>query len=227
MLRPMERPSLRPVPSRPAGPADPADAARHVKAQLPALDAESAAALGAVALAGRSRAEAAEAAGLPADDLAEALARGRKALRRSLKPLAGSGWCERAERLISDRLDGELTSPGTERLEVHLRNCDRCVEHERRLVQATDSLVASFGRAHPVTAPGPARAAARPARLAVVEPGRPAPISVRPYGEPVTLPVTAKQRAVAATWHLLFAVAIVLAVISVALAVLGVLGGEL
>ncbi len=40
--------------------------------------------------------------------LAEALATGRKALRRTLEPLPAGGWCERAERLISDRLDGGL-----------------------------------------------------------------------------------------------------------------------
>ena len=36
------------------------------------------------------------------------LARARKALRRTLAALPGSGWCERAERLISDRIDGAL-----------------------------------------------------------------------------------------------------------------------
>ena len=56
-------------------------------------------------------------------------------------PLPGSGWCERAERLISDRLDGALDTRDEARLDVHLRNCPRCVEHERRLVQATDALL--------------------------------------------------------------------------------------
>ena len=62
---------------------------------------------------------------------------------------AGSGWCERAERLISDRIDGALAERDAPRLEVHLRNCPRCVEHERRLVQATDALVASAHRGAP------------------------------------------------------------------------------
>ncbi|HEX2416179.1 MAG TPA: zf-HC2 domain-containing protein [Thermoleophilaceae bacterium] len=57
----------------------------------------------------------------------------------------GSGWCERAERLISDRLDGELRSREVLFLDVHLRNCPRCVEHERRLVQASDALLVRAG----------------------------------------------------------------------------------
>ena len=73
--------------------------------------------------------------------MGSALARGRKVLRRSRCELAGSGWCERAERMISDRLDGELASPARERLDAHLRNCPRCVEHELRLTQAIDALV--------------------------------------------------------------------------------------
>jgi anti-sigma factor RsiW len=76
-------------------------------------------------------------------DLSEALARARKELRRTVASLGGSGWCERSERLISDRIDGALADGDVRRLDVHLRNCPRCVEHERRLVQATDALVAS------------------------------------------------------------------------------------
>jgi anti-sigma factor RsiW len=76
-------------------------------------------------------------------DLSEALARARKELRRTVASLGGSGWCERSERMISDRIDGALADGDVRRLDVHLRNCPRCVEHERRLVQATDALVAS------------------------------------------------------------------------------------
>ena len=36
---------------------------------------------------------------------------------------------------MSDRLDGALDDAGAARLDVHLRNCPRCVEHERRLIQ--------------------------------------------------------------------------------------------
>ena len=150
----MERAPLRPVPSRPPSPVDPAEAIRHVTAELSPLDAPAAEALALVTLAGRSRDEVAVQAGLPGEPLAEALARARKALRRRLHPLPGSGWCERAERLLSDRLDGALEDPGPARLEVHLANCPRCVEHERRLAQAQDALVAGFMES--TTAPPPA-----------------------------------------------------------------------
>jgi hypothetical protein len=97
-----------------------------------------------VDLVGRSRPEVCAETGIAEADLAEALARGRKALRRAAFPLPGSGWCERAERLLSDELDGALAEPGPRRLAAHLANCDRCVEHERRLWQARDQLVLSF-----------------------------------------------------------------------------------
>ena len=128
--------------------------------------------------------------GIGSDELAEALASARKALRRTLQPLPASGWCERAERLISDRLDGELEERGAARLDVHLRNCPRCVEHERRLVQATDALVleaAVAPAAPPSVVPAPVRA---PMELAVVE--RPSPRS-RPL--PSSLPARARSRA--------------------------------
>ena len=164
----VERAPLRPVPRRPSGPVDPDVAARHVAAQLPELDPFPRAALALVTLAGRSRAEAAARTGLSAHDFATALHRGRKELRRSVEPLAGSGWCERAERLISDRLDGELDHLGAARLDVHLRNCPRCVEHERRLVQAIDGLVAGLvGEPEQAPVPGP------PAPLRLAAPSTP------------------------------------------------------
>jgi hypothetical protein len=132
---------LRPVPSRPPGPVDRAEALRHVAARLPELDEPAAAAIAAVALAGQSRAETASQAGISEEELGERLARARKALRRALHPLPGSGWCERAERMISDRIDDALRDPGPARLEAHLANCQRCVDHERRLTQAQDTLM--------------------------------------------------------------------------------------
>lgn len=151
----MERAPLRPVPSRPPRPIAPAEAIRHVTAELPGLDDPAAGALALRALVGLTREQIADAsdppsvADLSGEPLAEALARGRKALRRSLYPLPGSGWCERAERLISDRLDEVLADPGPRRLDVHLANCSRCVEHERRLAQSQDALVESFSDPHP------------------------------------------------------------------------------
>ena len=135
---------LRPVPSHPPGPVDPAEAARHVTARLPALDAPAVAALSIVALVGGDRAQAGAQSGLAGEELAVALARGRKELRRALQPLPGSGWCERAERLLSDRLDDALDERGHARLDVHMANCERCVDHERHLGQAQNALVAGY-----------------------------------------------------------------------------------
>jgi putative zinc finger protein len=140
----MERAPLRPVPSRPPGRVDAQEAIGYVRGTLPVLDEPSAQALALVELVGRPRTEVQTEAGLSGEELAVALARGRKELRRSLYPLAGSGWCERAERMISDRIDGVLEGPGPARLDAHLNGCDRCLEHERRLAQAINALVAGF-----------------------------------------------------------------------------------
>jgi Putative zinc-finger len=178
---------LRPVPRRPAGPVEPELAIRLVAERLPRLAPGPRDALALVTLAGRSREEAAARLELSPGELGAALARGRKELRRSLFPLPGSGWCERAERLISDRLDGELDDVGAARLGVHLSNCPRCVDHERRLVQSIDSLVA--GLAHE-PAPAEAPAAPAPLRLAEARAERRsavglAPIPALPFGVPV------------------------------------------
>jgi hypothetical protein len=170
MLTRVEHATLRPVPLRPAGPVDPTDALAHVLALLPELDDEAARALSLVEIAGRTRDEASDEAGLASEVLGDALYRARKALRRSIFPLSASGWCERAERLLSDRIDGVLVPPGPARLDVHLRNCERCVDHERRLSQAREQLVREFVDAHPeATYAGPAERAGA-AALRVVEP---------------------------------------------------------
>jgi hypothetical protein len=150
----MEHAPLRPVPARPAGPVDPATAVREVGAWLPTSPPLAAEALALVVLSERPRAEVAGSLGVSEEELARVLAAARKELRQTVVTLGGSGWCERAEGLISDRLDGILAGRDTRRLDVHLRNCPRCVEHERRLVQATDALVGGAGGA----ARGPARA---------------------------------------------------------------------
>jgi hypothetical protein len=149
---------------------DPADAFSHVLASLPEVDAEAARALALIEIAGRTRDQAGYEAGLTLAVLGEALYRARKALRRSIFPLSASGWCERAERLLSDRIDGVLQPPGPARLDVHLRNCERCVDHERRLSQAREKLVREFIDAHPDSAgAGPAERGGQ-AALRVVEP---------------------------------------------------------
>jgi anti-sigma factor RsiW len=167
----MERASLRPVPQRPSGPVEPAEALAHVKATLPDLDDAARQALALVELVGRTRPELCAETGIAEPELAEALARARKALRRAVFPLPGSGWCERAERLLSDELDGELADPGPRRLAAHLANCDRCVEHERRLWQARDQLVAGFEESR-----------------AEVVPAEPPAVADEPDPEPVEMP---------------------------------------
>ena len=170
----MERAPLRPVPARTAGPVDPAAAVREIATALPGLEPLKVRALALVALAERPRAEVA---GLLAVDEAELcwmLAAARKELRQTITPLSGSGWCERAEGLISDRLDGVVAEPDDRRLDVHLRNCARCVEHERRLVQATDALLAGIAPARPSPAP------ASDAALTAVTPGAEAPAGGAP-----------------------------------------------
>ena len=167
----MEQATLRPVPLRPAGPVDPAEALAHVLGALPDLDEQAAQALSLIEIAGRTRDQAVEETGLSQRTLAAALYRARKALRRSMFPLSASGWCERAEMLLSERLDGVLVPPGPARLDVHLRNCERCVDHERRLSQAREKLVREFIDAHPESAgAGPAERPAAAATLRVVEP---------------------------------------------------------
>ena len=190
----MEKATLRPVPLRPPGPVDPTEAAAHVSAALPDLDEAAARALALVEIAGQSRSEVVSAIALAPEALALALTRARKALRRTIFPLSASGWCERAERMISDRIDGELRAPGPRRLQVHLENCDRCVEHDRRLAQARDQLVRDFIDAHPHADVAPLRERA-PAGLRVVEPAvvAPAPIPAGPvipsFGGPAPDPV--------------------------------------
>jgi hypothetical protein len=165
----VEQATLRPVPLRPLGPVDPADALAHVARALPDLGEDAARALALIEIAGRTRDKAVEEMEVSADVIGELLYVARKALRRSAFPLSASGWCERAERLLSDRIDGRLSPPGPARLDVHLRNCDRCVEHERRLSQARERLVRQFIDLHPQSpTAGPAE---RPtAELRVVEP---------------------------------------------------------
>jgi hypothetical protein len=136
----MARAPLRPVPG-PAEPVSDAAAVALIGAAVPGLAEPDRTALALVALAGRPRGQVALRLGMNGPELAERLTHARKELRRTVAALGGSGWCERAERLISDRLDGELAAGDEKRLDIHLRNCPRCVEHERRLVQATDALI--------------------------------------------------------------------------------------
>src|SRR5690349_18664345 len=114
----VEHATLRPVPLRPAGPVDPAQALAHVLGALPELSEDAARALALIEIAGRTRDTAVEEMEISLDVLGQLLYEARKELRRSIFPLSASGWCERAERLMSDRIDGVLTPPGPARLGV-------------------------------------------------------------------------------------------------------------
>jgi hypothetical protein len=247
MLGPVA-PALRPVPFRPPGPVDPDEAARHVGRALPELDEEARRSLALVEVAGRPRDSVAAELSLGPDALADALYRGRKALRRSVFPLSATGWCQRAERLLSDRLDDALPAPGPARLDAHLRHCGRCVEHERRLAQARDALVHEYAELHGPPEPEPEEElpAAAPAELRIVpDAGLPAlepprePVAVQPAAapaEPILLPAAEPEPepiervvvGVAAQgsriWSVLYAAAIVLAILSVLLTALAATG---
>ena len=240
----MERASLRPVPQRPSAPVDPAAALAHVEGTLPGLDEAGRRALALVDLVGRTRPQVCAGTGIAEPDLADALARARKALRRAAFPLPGSGWCERAERLLSDELDGALADPGPRRLAAHLANCERCVEHERRLWQASDQLVATFDAARapepapepdpePVEVPDPeplrlveVPAPAEPAEPepAEPEPAMPVPATPEP-AEPLPAAAESRLSLRGVAWAASMAVAVLLAIVSLALTIYAIAGG--
>jgi putative zinc finger protein len=236
----MERASLRPVPQRPSGPVDPGAALAHVEGTLPGLDDAARQALALVDLVGRTRPEVCAEIGTREADLAEALARARKALRRSAAPLPGSGWCERAERLLSDELDGALEDPGPRRLAAHLANCDRCVEHERRLWQARDQLVITFEASRvpePEPEPEPQVPDEPDPELRLVEvpaPEFPAPVEPEPVepepaepepAEPIPAAAVSRVSVGGAAWAASMAIAVALAIVSLALTIYAVAGG--
>ena len=110
--------------------------------------------------------------------------------------------------MISDRLDGRLEPPGPGRLAVHLRNCPRCVDHERRLAQAIDALVEDFAAEAALLAeaagylPAPELADAGPEpptpELAVVDAPElgPAPVAA-PWRAVALPPLREREQAVA------------------------------
>ena len=209
---------LRPVPSRPPGPVDPAEARAFVAASLPSVDEASISAFSLVALAGVPRSEVP---GLSADEVSVALAEARKELRRAAWPLAGSGWCERAERLISDRLDDALDD--TRLLDTHLANCERCVEHERRVVQAQDGFVASFVSSQPALSPPSAPSLEPPALKVIAE-----PVAAQPPADeakPAAAPREPRDISMGGlAWSALAVLAVLLTLAAIVVAVAGALG---
>ena len=247
----MEHAPLRPVPARPTGPIDAATAVGEVEAWLPTLAPESAQALALVVLAERPRPEVADTLGLPETELGSLLAAARKELRQTIVVLGGSGWCERSEGLISDRLDGTLADRDARRLDVHLRNCPRCVEHERRLVQATDALVIGLGGRPAPSAGAPAPLVEAPraddggedaagsdpggeasggshrAAAASAAPAPPTENQIAAAAEVLVTKRTRGQIAAAVVWNSMIAISILLALVTIGVTIIGILGGHL
>jgi predicted DNA-binding protein (UPF0251 family) len=233
----MEGNPLRSVPARPAGPVGRPQALAVVDERLPGLPPSARRALALVALVGVSREQTARELGVSPAELSKLLASARKALRRTLEPLPSGGWCERAERLISDRFDGELPPTAAKRLEAHLPSCERCHTHERRLVQAHDELVAALDSAGPAVPalrlvetpkalpPGPppppeVTAAPAPQRPAVTVQRQPADGAILA----AVVERSLERRIAVVVWRLAFVLAVVLAVATVVITVLGATG---
>ena len=130
-------------------------AEQHVFAALPDLDAIPRRGL-ALTLAGVPRAGIASELGLAGAELSAALATARKSLRRTRAELPSGGRCERAERALSDRLDGATSAMDERFLEAHLTRCARCRTHELELTAALEELRAELAaQTKPVEAPPP------------------------------------------------------------------------
>lgn len=215
----MEGTPLRSVHARPAGPVGRPQALAVIEQRLPVLPSSARRALALVALVGVSRDQTARELGVSPVELSTLLASARKALRRTLEQLPSGGWCERAERLISDRLDGELSQLSARRLDAHLPGCERCQTHERRLVQAHGELVGALDSARSVV----------PA-LRVVDAVKALPPGPVPVDAPVTEDLPADLAAVVehslqgriaiVVRHLAFALGVLLTVALVVIAVL-------
>jgi hypothetical protein len=152
-------------------------AERHLFAALPELDAVPRRGL-ALALAGVPRAGIASELGLSGAALSAELAAGRKAVRRTRVELGSGGRCERAERALSDRLDGVLSELDARFLDAHLARCSRCRTHEAELNAALDELRAGFAEVEPEPEAEPPAVEAAPEPPAV-EAG-PEPPAVEP-----------------------------------------------
>jgi hypothetical protein len=231
---------------------DPATAVNEVWSWLPELDEPDARALALVVLAERPRAEVAVSLGVTAEELGRLLAGARKELRQTVVTLGGSGWCERAEGLISDRLDGVLEDTDVRRLDVHLRNCSRCVEHERRLVQATDALVIGLGGRPAPSAGAPAPLVEAPraddggeeaagpdagaeatggshsaTAASAATPAPPTDNQIAAAAEVLVTKRTHGQIAAAVVWNSMIAISILLALVTIGVTIVGILGGHL
>jgi hypothetical protein len=141
-------------------------------------------------------------------------------------------------------MDGALAGTDVRRLDVHLRNCNRCVEHERRLVQATDALVLGLGGRPAPSAPFPVPLAEAPADDGIEEepgaeqtpPADAAPPAAVPApnegqiaaaAEVLVTKRTRGQIAAAVAWNSMIVIAILLALVTIAVTIVGITGGHL
>lgn len=176
-------------------------AERHVFGLLGDLPAVERRVLALLELADVDRAGAARDAGLDEQALSAAAARARKALRRTRKPLVSGARCDRAEVLLSDRLDIGLDRHARKWLEIHLARCPRCAEHEALLAEAREELRSTFtdtDRPVPLPTPEQQRPEEERAKLRVVPPApedSPAPESTPdPHPESTEWTVEADMR---------------------------------
>jgi hypothetical protein len=99
------------------------------------------------------------------------------------------------------------------------------VEHERRLVQATDALVIGLGGR-----PAPVAGAPAPLVEAPALPATPAPPTENEIAAAAEVLVTKRTRgqiAAAVVWNSMVAIALLLAIVTIAVAIVGILGGHL
>jgi Putative zinc-finger len=154
-------------------------AEQHVFAALPDLEAVPRRGL-ALTLAGVPRAGVASELGLAGAELSAVLASARKSLRRTRAELPSAGRCERAERVLSDRLDGATSAMDERFLDAHLARCARCRTHQHELTAALEELHAELvAEAKPVEEP-------RRAHLRIVPPRPLLPPPAPPEPEPPT-----------------------------------------
>jgi hypothetical protein len=208
----MEGMPLRPVPARIPDSVNPVHALAQVEATLPGLGPVAQRALALVDLGAGPRGQAASELGVAEPELSRLLASARKALRRTLAPLPSGGWCERAERLISDRLDGALSPAGQARLDAHMSGCERCATHERKLILAHDLLVESYLAAH-----SPPRPRAVPLEAVPAPELRVVPVATE------TEPASARRPGWEIAWYVAYLSVALVLVALVALAAAGVL----
>jgi Putative zinc-finger len=150
-------------------------AEQHVFAALPELEAVPRRGL-ALTLAGVPRAGIASELGLAGAELSGVLASARKSLRRTRAELPSAGRCERAERVLSDRLDGAMSAMDERFLEAHLARCPRCRTHEHELTAALEELQTELAvEAKPVEEPPRAHLRIVPPRPLLPEPPRTEP----------------------------------------------------